>query len=652
LEESGLSRIKGKVVIIEDDATLCASLAEALKRDGYEAMVTSRPEEALEYLSANPVGALFVDCLLPTTSGVDFVQSIRKKYPVQVLDVILMSGLFTDSQFVKESLRQTQAIAFLKKPFDLKDALSLVKPTLLAVEPEEVPPRKALYLLMGKAKVSHREKRKAIEALDSIHGFDLPFIYSLLIETKANGHLNIVKDNGDVSGISFAQGKVIGVDIADRETQLGQLLIEAGYLMPDDLDTGLNINNQKRIGERLITANLLSPHAFTIALENQMKIRISRTITDTQVKVNFVATETELTEPYLDSEALTLFMHDWVASKMTDDWLKLHYMQWDKHQIGLAPGLNIPALISQFPLLKTCEEMFLLLQENPILAQATGDPRFGGDMGLKALHFLFIKGYLVLSATESVDNEGLRLGSLQKILAQVQGKNKFEILDMMSRLTGGSDADTDYVYNEFLRMLGPAPKDPQSPLYTVYNKLRDMAQQSFEFSKTGNREKMKEEIAQAEVEQKLKAVTQFEEAKQLLSKSQYSQALSMLQKVAQIDVQMEKLKLYLAWAKLAMLDQAKDRRQSLMDVESQLMQVPPEEKFDALYSFVLGLMYKAKGDNMGAKKSFEKAINLDANFIMARRELATLSGQTNVKKDVLNRDLKDLIGGLFKKKSS
>lgn len=644
--------IKGKVIILEDDVTLSSSLAAAFKKEGYEAFVTSNTEEATDYLNAHSVSAIFVDCLLPSTSGVDYVQAIRKKFSSQVLDVVLMSGLFTDSQFVKESLRQTQAIAFLKKPFDLKEALAFVKPNPTHALVEEIPPRKALYLLMGRSKVSQREKRKAIEALESIHGFDLPYIYSLLVETKASGHLNIVKENGEVSGVSLSQGKIIGVDIIDKETQLGQLLIEAGYLMRDDLTAALNINNQKRIGEKLIQANLLSPHAFNIALENQMKIRISRTIVDTSVRINFVTTDIDLTEPYLDGNSLTQYMHDWIASKLTNQWLKAHYMQWENNQISLVSQLSSDSEIWNYPLIEKCKSLVESVKESSTLQQLTANADFDQEVGFKALHFLFIKGYLQFGEIRSVANEDVRFASLQKMLLQLQGKNKLEVLDVLTRLTGGSDSDIDFVYNEFMRMLGPQPTESQNKIAATYHKLASLAKESYEFSKTGNREKMKEQLARSEIEFKLKAASHFEEAKQLLLKTQYAQALTLLQKAVKVDPSLEKIKLYMAWAHLALLDSTPQKKQALAEIETQLIQIPPEEKFDALYSFVLGLVHKSKGDFSLAKKAFEKVINLDSNFIMARRELASISGQTQVKKDVLNRDLKDLIGGFFKKKSS
>ena len=87
----------------------------------------------------------------------------------------------------------------------------------------------------------------------------------------------------------------------------------------------------------------------------------------------------------------------------------------------------------------------------------------------------------------------------------------------------------------------------------------------------------------------------------------------------------------------------------LKDVELELLQVPPDERYDALFPFVIGLFNKAKGDVVGARKSLEKSVAMDSSFIPARRELSMLSAQTK-KQDVFNMDLKEMVSGFFKKK--
>ena len=84
------------------------------------------------------------------------------------------------------------------------------------------------------------EKKKLIESLEEVHGFDLPFVYSLLVESKSSGHLNVVgRENGDVSGISLSNGVIVQVDISDQSTYLGRLLIDSGFVSNEDLDGGL-----------------------------------------------------------------------------------------------------------------------------------------------------------------------------------------------------------------------------------------------------------------------------------------------------------------------------------------------------------------------------------------------------------------------------
>src|SRR5690606_242153 len=103
---------------------------------------------------------------------------------------------------------------------------------------------------------------------------------SLLVETKSSGYLDIYEKSGAVSGISFASGTIVGVDIEDKATYLGELIIQGGYATPADVQNAVNEKSNMRLGQKLIKGNLLSPHAFDLALTEQMNIRLSRTISD------------------------------------------------------------------------------------------------------------------------------------------------------------------------------------------------------------------------------------------------------------------------------------------------------------------------------------------------------------------------------------
>src|ERR1043165_2742827 len=113
---------KTGIAILEDDVTLASAMKAAFERAGFDVMVSNQSQEIHDYIKKNPVACLFVDCLLPGGSGVDFVTTLRKSFPPNTLDIVMMSGIFTDAAFVKETIRATQASSFMKKPFELNEA--------------------------------------------------------------------------------------------------------------------------------------------------------------------------------------------------------------------------------------------------------------------------------------------------------------------------------------------------------------------------------------------------------------------------------------------------------------------------------------------------------------------------------------------------
>lgn len=646
---------KGLVVILEDDAQLANAMTQAFEKEGLEVYTSSNPMEVRNFLSHNSVSILFVDCLLPSESGVDFVASMRKQYPPEVLDVVMMSGIFTDNAFIKDAVRMTKAKAFLKKPFELSAALKEIKfkksevVSGTRIEPVEVSPRMVLYSLFSKSKVSNREKRKAIEALDVIDGFDLPYLYSLLAETRASGHLNIFDADENVSGVSFSQGSIVGVDIADQETYLGKLLIESGYALPEDIDLVMNQTSKRRIGEKLIQANLLSPHAFQIVLANQMSIRLSTTVREGNFRVNFVPTEIELSPPYIDSASLSNFLHDWIASKISVSWLKAHYMQWLEYEVTRSPSFVESHAIMRFPLISSFPGIVDLFLQGSTLAEILDGKNYPQPNIYKALHLLLTKGLVVFTSKHQISDED-RLKNLNNILEQFRDRNNFEIYETIVRIVGGVKSDAKKVSIDFQNLLGPRPYEEDQELLAAYNEVTRIANEALQLMESDSKERLREELAKNDLEKKIKAASLIDEVKDALSKGQYAQASRGFEKAIQLDSKIQKHQLYSAWIKLGMIESASNRASHLRDVELAMMEIPPEDRFDALYWLVMGLFYKAKGDLVAAKKAFEKTVNMDSGMIVARRELNALLVAQSQKKDFANRDIKDIVAGLFKKK--
>jgi CheY-like chemotaxis protein len=636
-----------KVLVLEDDVTLGEALKVAFTRVGHQVFLVTDPEKATEVITKEKIDFFFVDCLLPQMMGIDYVTKIRKEIPSRTrFKIILMSGIYTDTDFIQDATKQTQAVAFLKKPFDLSDALKLVK---VSERKEDFSPRKNLYQIFGRNVVSNREKRKLIEALEEVSGFDLPFIYSLLVETKSSGHLNIYGADGHVSGVSFSNGVIVGVDIEDKTTYLGEMLIQSGYSQPEDVQEALIDKTPRRLGQRLIQANKLSPHAFDLILTEQMNIRLSRTIVDQMIRINFSSVEIEMIEPNIDSDSLSYFLHDWVASKLNITWLKSMHLMWASYSITRSAAYRADHPALKMSLIKSLDGFVEHIDRGVTLMDLINIPGYHEAAVHKAVHFILTKGLIVFSKSKTVVSPQEQLKALKKIFADIQGKNHFQVVEYFG-LGQETVTTVSAMVDEFLPIFGEKPKDENSEAFRLWSQIRTQVTEACtSFLDMGQRQQYKQSNLKSEAERKIKANSLIEEAKQALQLNQYLKATTLMGQAVALNPDSGQVHLYHAWAKLGTLDPQK-KMQQLKDIEFELMQVPPDEKYDALFPFVTGLVQKAKGDIGGARKSFEKCLALNSSMIVARRELNQLASSGGGKDDILTMDLKKMVSGFFKKK--
>ena len=120
---------RGRVLLVEDEATVRAVTQRALERKGYDVMTAADGEEALAIYEAleEPIDLLISDVVMPTMDGPALVRAIREKSPE--LRVILVSG------YAEEQLRKSidlPGVAFLSKPFSMQQLASTVRSLALA----------------------------------------------------------------------------------------------------------------------------------------------------------------------------------------------------------------------------------------------------------------------------------------------------------------------------------------------------------------------------------------------------------------------------------------------------------------------------------------------------------------------------------------
>lgn len=634
-------------MIIEDDESLVRAISAALVKSGCVVDAFADTDPALQALTNKKYDFLLVDCLLQQMTGVDFVIRAKEYVKVNFPKVILMSGLFQDIEFIQDATGKTNAISFLKKPFSLESLTQLIFDKKSATGHEREGARQILYGIFGKEKVTPRDKRKMIESLEEVSGFDLPFIYSLLSETKSSGFLNIYSKSGVVSGVTFSNGAVVAVDLQDDSTRVGNLLIQSGYALSEHVKAALSDSQNRKMGQYLIQNNLLSPHAFDLVLEEQMNVRLSRTITEAQIKINFSSAEVESQPTQIGSDKLLLCLHDWIASKIPSTWLKSLYGFWSTNRIMVSSGFDHKSPVMKLHLMTQNEGLLQDLQSGTSISSLLMKGTYKEELLLKALHLLLTKGMISFNRSIYFASSAEQVKHLERVLAEINSMSDVRTLEYIG-FDSRSNESAAAAVEKFMPSLGAKPANPKSemmPLWYAISKRLEKAVTNVGL----NHEKMQQEATQSDAERRMQGTNLLEQAKQLLAGGQYKTGLEKVQQAMKLDSMLFQIRLYLAWGKITQLEE-RTKSFQMKDIEMDLTQVPPEERYDYLYPFVSGLIQKANSDFIGAKRSFEKSLALDSNFLPARRELSSVVSLAVSKKDTLNMDLKDVVSGFFKKK--
>lgn len=660
-----MTQSKKSLLIIEDDETLSKGLYEAFRRKGLAVFLAASPSDALKIVSDRPIDWLIVDCLLPQMSGLDVVEKIREKLGDNKFKVVLMSGIYTDKSYIQEATKKSRAVAFIKKPFEIEDCIKIINleeddpsakssshlmdsDSSVLTHLSQDTARKKLYNFFSKSNVTNREKRKVLESLGEISGFDLPFVYSLLSETKSSGYLNIYWPNKTVSGVSFSGGSIVEVDTEDETTLLGEMIIQSGYAVTEDIKSTLrNHSSNKRLGERLVQSNQLSPHAFDLILQEQMNIRLSRTIENKTLRMNFSSADVDPLTPSIDSDSLLEFLNDWIASKISVAWLRNIYVLWSSHIIIRAPSYNELSPALKMPLVKNLDGLLQRIEKGVTINQLLEEKSYTQGGVYKAIHFLLTKGMIVFANRVKFTNESEQLSFLRKLYDDIQDRSPQEVAQFLE--LGAVDSSKESLLTEILTCIGEKPSQPHSEIYKLWNAIKQIAEGSLLENPSSEPYQSRSGKEKDEVAQKIKAQALLEQVKHELQLNQFSKALQKIHEISHLTTEISGFYIYSAWAKLGLYN-PNTHSVSLKEIDFDIMQIPPDEKYEATYPFVLGLFKKANGDLLGARKSLERALALDSTLIVARRELSILDNQLRKKNDVFNLDLKDVVTNLFKRK--
>ncbi|TEU13824.1 MAG: response regulator [Anaerolineales bacterium] len=117
---------KGAILIVDDDASSCATLARILISKGYQTDTAATGHQALEKVEGQSFNVALVDIRLPDVDGTDLLGPFRERQPDMA--VVLVTA-YASIQSAVQALNQGAA-AYIVKPMDMDGMLATVRQVL------------------------------------------------------------------------------------------------------------------------------------------------------------------------------------------------------------------------------------------------------------------------------------------------------------------------------------------------------------------------------------------------------------------------------------------------------------------------------------------------------------------------------------------
>jgi tetratricopeptide (TPR) repeat protein len=442
----------------------------------------------------------------------------------------------------------------------------------------------------------------------------------------------------------------------DAESYFGVLLMEHGFINNDDLESGLSHHVPKKpIGEKLVDASHLSPHAIYVVQKEQMIIRLSKIIKDASAQIEFQDENFLSDGPRIEGDLLSKLSADWISSKISKKWLKAFYNTKLNDSMSKGEKFKTLSLVSDKSILKQFNQLEKI-DVWPISLQTLYDTNAKQEESFfKGLHFLLING--ILRFSESSESRVINLDAQKKRLERLwqEMRSEEDHFKVLSLAQNARSKEVQKAYQEMAKALHPdkltphAPKEVLELANQVFSRITEAYRVlSNDQQKAAYLAKMEKGVA----EEALMSEALFDKAMQHLETSRFREARKIFEKVMRMKGRRSDCMIYLVWA-LIMEKRSKENRQDLLEHCSSLMsQVAHEDRHTAAYFFVKGLCLRLSADYQKAFGAFKHSLSLNPDFIDAKRELASLKSKKSEKTNIFTDDLSTVVKRMFSAKKS
>jgi ActR/RegA family two-component response regulator/curved DNA-binding protein CbpA len=638
------------ILIVDDDKSQRESLSEAVKRRGFRPIAVAKPDEAISIVKIKPIHGALVDCMLPGKNGLDLVDAMKEN----LLDgaaIVLMSGIYRDKGYAQDAVKRTGAIEFFHKPFNVNLVLDLFeKATAGFLQAEKVD----LHKLLTSPFASHRERRKSLDHLEELSGYDIPFVFCILMESESSGHLNLVDTQQNIFGVTFAKGQLVKIDSESTQLTTKKILISQGFITEGDLGELSNNSKSGELSKLLVDEGLMSPHAVALVKLQTAEAEFKKLISPNSYKINFVPDRKIVgTSDDITLNGLFPKLYQFIAHDIPLEWFKKFYSVWQDHAIRPGPQKADFESLGHLGLFKNIKDVRSVFTEGLTPVEILSKKMFSEHDFYRVLHVLTLRRIVVFDEAAKTKGFDDIMSRVKTLHAAVVGQDPEKVLMYFGVPAGMKLTEIQRVYKDFVKFNHPdhlPPSiDPQirkmaNEIFSVVSAAHDIFSDEKKKLEFLNGKKQKEAVVQMAIEEAVHnaraqlKVGHFTEAAKSL------EASKLVGKSPQVDL------LY-HWARLKMPNGREP--QLVKAILKSLSEIDEITRAGVMYTFVMGLARFNMGDNEGAFECLKETLEKDINFMEARREYTAIKATLPVKmsaENILTGDITAVLTNIFKSK--
>ncbi len=113
---------KKKILIVDDDPSICETLADILIDEGYDIITAFNGQEALEKIRHDSFNIVITDVKMPIMDGMSLLREIEKSH--RNIEVILITSYGNQGQQVEAT--RLGAYEYLNKPLNLEELKNII----------------------------------------------------------------------------------------------------------------------------------------------------------------------------------------------------------------------------------------------------------------------------------------------------------------------------------------------------------------------------------------------------------------------------------------------------------------------------------------------------------------------------------------------